>query len=268
MTFLDRIIDRANLYFYNSKRSVSIFSRTIALVALASMLTSVFPTLAEESDPVQQEIETVEPPQEEPAPAPTEMANVEEPEPSTTESNPESLAPETTDEEATEEEEQEEEKVEISEIQPRITFRFPNSVAHDPRASIAFLPQLLFSGGGVGMMCISFNGAIDIGVKNFVDSYSEGALLASGDLTSNLRITGDLGQISQFINSGGGLKLISPNRRLNWTSVSFGYVELNGIEDNPEFCGGVSSRKSIGFRALGLQMENVKTKVDFNKPKG
>ena len=267
MSALDRIIDRANLYFYNAKKSVSVVSRTIALVALAAMLTSVFPTLAEESDPAPQELEAPQPPQEEPAPAPTEESNQEEPAPVPSSESSETPEPEVSDEEAVEEEE-EEEKIEIAEEQPRIAFRFPNSVAHDPRANVAFLPELGFAGGGIGMFCISFNGSIDISTKNIANNSNEGSLLIQGDLTSNVRIAGNFNQMAQLINSGGGVKLISTNGRLNWSSVSFGYVELTGIENKPEFCGGISSARSIGFRALGLQMDNVKTRVDFNKPKG
>jgi len=267
---LDRIIDRANLYFYHAKKSVSVVSRTIALVALAAMLTSVFPTLAEESDPVPQELEAPQPPQEEPAPAATEESNQEEPAPVPSTESSESPEPEVSDEETVEEEEEEEdeEKIEIAEEQPRIAFRFPNSVAHDPRANVAFLPELGFAGGGIGMFCISFNGSIDVSTKNIANNSNEGTLLIQGDLTSNVRIAGNFNQMAQLINSGGGIKLISTNGRLNWSSVSFGYVELTGIENKPEFCGGISSSRSIGFRALRLQMDNVKTRVDFNKPKG
>lgn len=266
MNLLDRIIDRANYYFYHVKRSVSIASRFVALIALAAMLTNVIPTLAEESEPLTSVVENVEEPQMEsndpPAPV-VEDDVVKTDNPETNEDSLDQLPPE---EEVAEEEE--EEKIEVAESQPRITFRFPNSVAHDPRATVAFLPTLGMSGGGTGLLCISFNGVIDIATKNLVNNSKEGSLQVSGDLSSRVLVSGDFNQITQFLNSAGGVKLISPSGKLSWSSVSFGYVELTGVEVNPEFCGAAASSKAIGFRALGLQMDNVKTQVDFNKPSG
>lgn len=266
MSLLDRIIDRANFYFYHVKRPISVASRSLALIALAAMLTSVIPTLADESESVQSGVEFAETPQaEDQVPASIDESNQEAPAPSTSESPSESPAPETSEDEATEEEEEE---ISVAESQPRISFRFPNNVAHDPRANVAFLPTLGMSGGGTGLLCISFNGLIDVFAKNQVNDVGDGSLLVSGDLTSRVRISGEFNEISQLINTNGGLKLVSSTGRLNWSSVSFGYVELTGASTDPDFCRSMSSTRTIGFRALGIQLDNVKTKVDFNKPKG
>jgi molybdopterin synthase catalytic subunit len=45
-------------------------------------------------------------------------------------------------------------------------------------------------------------------------------------------------------------------------------VELTGSDLSLDFCGKAANQRSITFRALGLQMETVKTRVDFNKPSG
>ena len=256
MSLLDRIIDKLHGLFYNQNKSISFGSRLVAVIIAIITVASVFPTLAEESTPTPEPTQTTNSEETNPPPSlPTDSA---EPEPSASES----AEPEATPSE------EETPKTEVAEFQPRITFRYPNSVAVDPRARISTLPQLATYGGGIGLLCINSNAIIDLSTKNLSNNFDEGELLVAGDLTQNVRITGELTQISALINSGGGLRVMASQSRLARTWINFSYVELTQPDLSGEFCGQGSNSRSIGFRALDLRMENAKGRIDFNKPSG
>lgn len=263
MSLLDRIIDRLHALFYSPNRSLSLGSRLVAVAVAVLTVTTVFPTVAEEIASSQEVVAEVPSPEasptEEPSIAPASSEPTASPEPSP------SATPETS---ATDSEVEEEVKVKAVKLQPRISFRFPNSVAVDPRASVANLPQLSIAGGGVGLLCLSSNGIIDIASKNIANNDNEGSLLVVGDLSSHVRISGNLTAINGLVNSGGGVRVTSLQGRVIKSYFSAGYVELTGTDLSAEFCSQASSHRSISFRALGLQMDNVKTRVDFNKPSG
>lgn len=258
MSLLDRIIDGLHGLFYSQKRSISLGSRFVAVTAAFITLITVFPTLAEDIVPP---TEIVESPSAQPTASvvatPTPVA-VEQVDTQTAASTP-SPSPSVTEEE---------DKVKVVKDQPRISFRFPNSVAIDPRAVVAKLPEVAMTGGSIGMVCISSNAIIDIGVKNLANNDNEGALLIAGDLSPQVKISGSFGAINSVINSGGGLRVSAAQGRLSNSSISFSYVELTGADLSQEFCGKAQSQRSISFRALDLQMDTVKTRIDFNKPSG
>ena len=298
MSLLDRIIDSLHSLFYSQKRSVSVGSRFIAVAAVFFTVTTVFPTLAEELLPPAEVVQTSTPPaseesSQEPVAEQSEQPNTESETPATS-------APLTDEEKAKAEEErkaEEEKKTEEARIkptssQPQIKFRFPQSIALDPRASVANLPQLSMTGGLIGLLCLSSNGVIDISSKgsanNFAvapvvaksddkDSSAENtaaaqanrnALQVAGDLTSFIRVSGTLNQINELINSAGGLRITASQGRVVSSNLMASYVELTGSDLSPAFCSKASNQHSIAFRALGLQMDTVKTRVDFNKPSG
>lgn len=265
MSLLDQIIDGLHGLFYNKRKSISLGSRFLALGVALITVTSVFPTLAEEVTPNPDVSESAVPEaspstQAEPSPSPTDASATQSPTPSQSPNADESASPSPS--------ESEDEKIKVAKVQPRISYRFPNSVALDPRATVAFLPQISISGGKVGLLCISSNGLIDVAAKNSVNDAGEGSLLVSGDLSRLLRISGQLGAISNLINSGGGLRVSSSQGRLTNAVVTASYVELTGQDNSEDFCSKATSSRSISFRALGLQMDTVKTRVDFNKPSG
>jgi hypothetical protein len=200
---------------------------------------------------------------------------------------------------AEEERKAEEAKVKVASVQPQISFRFPNSIALDPRASVANLPQLALTGGSMGLLCLSSNGIIDVNSKgssnniavtppvvpvaktgdkeedaeaaarvDAIAKANKGALQVAGDLTSFVRVSGSLNQINELINGAGGLRVTATQGRAVGSNLTARYVELTGSDLSPDFCGKAANQRSITFRALGLQMENVKTRVDFNKPSG
>ena len=295
MSLLDRIIDRAHALFYSQKRSVSVGSRIIAVTAAIVTVTTVFPTLAEELLPPTEVDQRSNLPSSDESLQDLDEKQSEQP---ISESKP---TPPLTDEEkakadeekkAEEERKAEEARVKPVLVQPQINFRFPQSVALDPRASVANLPQLSMIGGSVGLLCLSANAVIDLstkGVSNNIavapavansedkDSTTEqaGAELANrntlqvaGDLTSFVRISGTLNQITEVLNAAGGLRITSSQGRVASSNLVASYVELTGSDLSPAFCSKASNQQSIAFRALGLQMDTVKTRVDFNKPSG
>ena len=297
MNSLDKVIDTLHSFFYSQKRSVSVGSRLIAVTAVILTVTTVFPTLAEEMLPPSQ-VEESSAPQSEPS-----EGNVEQPteeQPDQQELEPKAPAALSDEEQAKREEERraeeerkaEEAKVKVATVQPQIKFRFPLSIALDPRATVANLPQLAITGGSIGLLCLSSNAIIDLYAKGSLnnveivtptaktddkDSETESAdaaqvnrdaLQVAGDLTSFVRISGPLYQINELINSAGGLRITASQRRVVNSSITARYVELTGSDLSSEFCTKAINQRSIGLRALGLQMDTVKTRVDFNKPSG
>jgi hypothetical protein len=297
VSLLDKVIDTLHSFFYSQKRSVSVGSRLIAVTAVILTVTTVFPTLAEEMLPPSQ-VEESSAPQSEPSEDNSEQPAEEQPDQQELESDAsaalsdEEQAKREEERRAEEERKAEEVKVKVATVQPQIKFRFPQSIALDPRASVENLPQLAITGGSIGLLCLSSNAIIDLYAKgslnNIViatptaktddkDSQTESAdaaqlnrsaLQVAGDLTSFVRISGPLYQINELINSAGGLRITASQRRVVNSNITARYVELTGSDLSPVFCTKAINQRSIGFRALGLQMDTVKTRVDFNKPSG
>ena len=292
MSLLDRIIDSLHALFYNKRRSVSLGSRFVAVTAALITVTTVFPTLAEDLVPPAEVVESSAP-QTEPVVESSAEPVASQSEPDAAPTPSESPTPLTEEElKAEEERKAEEAKVKVAPVQPRINFRFPNSIALDPRASMANLPQVAVLGGSMGLLCLSSNGVIDIYSKGFSNNTAvvqrvtqsesdatsksdvappkpdKGALQVAGDLTNFVRISGSLYQINELINGMGGLRVMAAQGRAVSSNVTARYVELTGSDTSPEFCTKAANQRTIKFRALGLQMETVKTRVDFNKPSG
>jgi outer membrane biosynthesis protein TonB len=292
VSLLDRIIDSLHSLFYSQKRSVSVGSRFIAVTAVFFTVTTVFPTLAEELLPPTEVVQTSTPPAtEESSQDPVEERTEQ---PNTESETPATPAPLTEEEEAKAEEERkaEEARIKPTASQPQIKFRFPQSIALDPRASVANLPQLSMAGGSVGLLCLSSNGVIDLSIKGSANNIvvappvvksedkdsptqkaseqqvGRNALQVTGDLTSFVRISGTLNQINELINSVGGLRITASQGRVVSSNLVARYVELTGSDLSAEFCSRGGNQRLITFRALGLQMDTVKTRVDFNKPSG
>ena len=297
MSLLDKVIDTLHSFFYSQKRSVSVGSRLIAVTAVILTVTTVFPTLAEEMLPPSQ-VEESSAPQSEPSEDNSEQPTEEQPDQQELEAEAPTVLSD--EEQAKREEERkaeevrkaEEAKVKVAPVQPQIKFRFPQSIALDPRASVANLPQLAITGGSIGLLCLSSNAIIDLYAKGSINNiaiatptaktddqdsetesadaaqFNRNALQVAGDLTSFVRISGPLYQINELINSAGGLRITASQRRVVNSNITARYVELTGSDLSPDFCTKAINQRSIGFRALGLQMDTVKTRVDFNKPSG
>jgi hypothetical protein len=277
VSFLDRILDGLNSLFYSKRRSISLSSRTLAVAVVMLTVTTVFPTLAEESNtpPETTEISApeVEPEQaEDPETDPAKPTDGGESDTQAPPAGSDEISDKTsesgTDQKEGEETTEEEEKVNAVTPQPQILFRVPSSVAVDPRARVAFLPQINITGGTLGMLCISSNALVDIGLKNYSDAGQKDLMIIAGDNSPFVRIVGNLSDINSFINSAGGLRVGSFQGRLSTSAIHMQYIELSGLDASAEFCSKAGNSRTVGFRALGLQLDTVKTRVDFNKPSG
>jgi hypothetical protein len=223
VSLLDRIIDSLHALFYSQKRSVSVGSRFIAVAAAILTVTTVFPTLAEELLPPSEVVQSSTP-QTEPTTESSAEPVAEQPEPEASAiALDDSAALSEEEAKAEEERKAEEAKVKVASVQPQINFRFPNSIALDPRASVANLPQLAMTGGSMGLLCLSSNGIIDINSKGSSNNIAvapsvaksedkdadvsaeaaakanKGALQVAGDLTSFVRVSGSLNQINELL---------------------------------------------------------------------
>jgi hypothetical protein len=278
VSFLDRILDGLNSLFYSKKRSISLSSRTLAVAVVMLTVTTVFPTLAEESNTPPETIEIsapeIEPeqsgdPETDPT-TPTDSgdSDTQEPPAGSDESSDKTSESGTDQKEGEETTEEEDEKVKAVTPQPQILFRVPSSVAVDPRARVAFLPQINITGGTLGMLCISSNALVDVGLKNYADAGQKDVMIIAGDNSPFVRIAGNLSDINSVINSAGGLKVGSFQGRLSTSAIHMQYIELSGLDASAEFCSKAGNNRTVGFRALGLQLDTVKTRVDFNKPSG
>ena len=253
-----RAANRLHELFYSSNKKVSTTSRLIAITIITFTAYTVIPVIAEEasSDPVPPVVTEVAPT---PEPTPTEV--IQTPEPTPTENLP---SPEATPSESPTEEEL---KPELLDPQPYFAFRSPHSISVDPRAGAVLLPKLaLFGGGESGILCITGSAFFDIGQKNLANNDGVGDLQVAGDFSGNLRITGSAGAIQTIINSGNGLRVISTRNRLANSSITFSYGALTMPATDSTFCGLAPFRTRLSFRPLDLQMDNIKTRVDFNKP--
>jgi outer membrane biosynthesis protein TonB len=322
VSFLDRILDGMNSLFYSKKKSISLSSRTLAVAVVMMTVTTVIPTLAEDLLPPTEVAESSTSPAEPTSDSSPEPV-ADQPEPETTPVASEAPAALSEEEKAKAEEERkaeedakaeeerkeeerkaEEAKVKVAPVQPQINFRFPNSVALDPRAAVANLPQVAITGGSMGLLCLSANGIIDINSKGLSNNVAvtppvvapvtksgdkdadaaaataaaataaaiakanKTALQVAGDLSPFVRVSGPLYQINALINGSDGIRVTSWQGRLAGSNLNARYVELTGSDLSPEFCSKATFQRSITFRALGLQMETVKTRVEFNKPSG
>jgi cytoskeletal protein RodZ len=271
VSFLDRILDGLNSLFYSKKKSISLSSRTLAVAVVMMTVTTVIPTLAGESNTPLETTEIAAPevaPEQQQSEGPeTDLSASTDGGDSSTEV-PSGDSEENSDQNDGEATTEEEEKVNVVTPQPQITFRAPFSVAVDPRARVAFLPQINIAGGARGMLCISSNALVDIGLKNYVDVGQKDVMVIAGDNSPFVRIAGDIGAINSVINSAGGIKVGSFQGRLSASAIQMKYIELSGLDASPEFCSKAGNSQMVGFRALGLQLDTVKTRVDFNKPSG
>lgn len=258
---LRKFPDRMHDLFYSKNKKVSISSRLIAIIIISFTAYTVIPVIAEEtsSEPAPPIADVA------PTPASTIAPDLPTPEPTPEPTVTQIVVP-TSEASPSESPTEEELKPELIDPQPFFAIRSPRSIAVDPRAGIALLPRLtIFGGSETGILCV--NGAIfDIGAKNLANNDGVGELQIAGDFTSNLRISGSALAIQTLINSGNGLRVISTHGRLANSTITFSYAGLTLPSLDPGFCSQGSYRSQISFRALGLQMDNIKTRVDFNKP--
>jgi hypothetical protein len=245
-----------------SKVSVRTFSRLVLLALVAAFITTIAPTLADElaSDPSVIEpvgeftpvttTETVEPSPTVDAPTETPVATpVASPEPSSSGSPSPSPS--------------EEAKVAALKIQPNYVLRLPATSAVDPRATTFFLPSIYISVKGAQpaftMACIVGSGVnLDIGTKRSIENTEGDSFAIAGDRTNLIQVVGSTAQVSNVINSEGGLFAFSGSKSLSGSNAFISLVGVTKAQIDPQLCSKSNTAGSTTMRAIGLELSTVK----------
>ena len=143
----------------------------------------------------------------------------------------------------------------------KMRVEIPNILPVDPRANSRNLPSVILSGPKYVLACIrGSNLYFDIHTKNSAQSIFHDEQLVSGDMTSELLITGTTNQVLALLNSYGGLRAVALRDGIGGQYATLSFVAMTEPSLDSTFCGQRSSDnfRIIYFRPLGLVMELIK----------
>jgi len=256
MSALDRLIDsakeRIDYLRHGQSRQAKLMTRIAFLAFAALFVSTIIPTMAQDSGGNTQQESSPLPPQ--PAaetttadlPADTTTASPlpsASPDP-TMSALPDSLKDSTT---AT--------PAEPLAKQPRYKLRIPNSLNVDPRAAMSTLPALAASGSEFSLICVAGNSLrFDVATRRLPDSAANDSLLLAGDLSSLLRISGKTSDALALLNSVGGLSAYSTQSGIAGKTLSISFVAMGAPDTSPEFCASSQNTAQLSFRALALEV--------------
>lgn len=147
-----------------------------------------------------------------------------------------------------------------------IFLRTAGSVLADPRANSVLITPISLSSANMILACISVSGAkLDISSKNTSENLNPD--LASGDLSSFVRISGSSEQVMNLINSHNGLRVISTSGNIVHKSVSFKFIAVSEQTLDASLCnsGKASNNRMISILPLGIDLEMKKADVRLVK---
>lgn len=251
--------------------------RALALALTAGLVTTqVFPTLAENSEELEQISEdtaTVLSPIGNSDPSPEEAIE----DGATNEAGSDEGVGESNAGEAVNEGESSDEEPELAPPPPpppfaisdqNIFINMPSSVRVDPRASTVFLPRMLFYSTGTLMVCISSNALrFDIGTPGMIDDGVSEYVMISGDQSSYLVISGNSAWVTGYLNSEMGMKMFSDIGGVGKKSVFFRFVSISQPSLNDALCldGSTSNYRAIQVVPLGLSQNISKGSIPLQK---
>jgi cell division septation protein DedD len=256
MSALDRLIDsakeRIDYLRHGQSRQAKLVTRIAFLAFAALFVSTIIPTMAQDSGANTQQESSPLPPQ----PA-AETTTVDMPADSTTAvplpspspdptlgALPDSLKDSTTAIPA-----------EPLKVQPRYKVRVPASLNVDPRAAMSTLPSLAASGSEFSLICVSGNNLrFDVATRRLPDSASNDSLLLAGDLSSLLRISGKTGDALALLNSVGGMSAYSSQSGIAGKALTISFVAMGAPDISPEFCAASQNSAQLSFRALALEV--------------
>ena len=248
----------------------SVFAKRIgALIITGILLTIVAPVLADENNsaPIEELTST---PSETPTPSDTSTISEspspsEAPIPSSSPSVQGSSAPsQSTDSQTASSSPSPRRPEAISNQGMRIDM--PAILPVDPRALSRNLPAINISGPDFVLACINSSNVIfDIYRKNSPDSIFNGELLASGDFSQSLMITGTAAQVEAIINSYNGLRMVSLRGSISEAVATFAYVAVSQPVLDASICSRSVNTRAIYFRPLGLGLELKKNGLVLKK---
>ncbi len=144
----------------------------------------------------------------------------------------------------------------------------PSVLPVDPRATSRSLPALVLIGPRYLLACIEgSNLSFDIYSKNSVQSNFNNEQLVSGDMSSQLLISGTTDQVVAIVNSYSGLKAVSTRSAIGGLSVRMSFVAMNEPTLDSSFCGQGSpaNLRVIQFRSLQIEKNLIKNSVDLKR---
>ena len=137
----------------------------------------------------------------------------------------------------------------------------PNVLPVDPRANSRILPPVILSGPKYVLACIrSSNLYFDLYAKNSAQSNFNDEQLVSGDMTSELLVTGTTDQVLALINSYGGLRATALRDGIGGQYATLSFLAMTEPSLDSTFCGQRTAEnfRIIYFRPLGLGMDLIK----------
>jgi hypothetical protein len=139
----------------------------------------------------------------------------------------------------------------------RLKINTPSVLPVDPRAKSRDLPSIQLSGAPYILACISSDSlTFDVYQRNSKDSLFNGEILASGDLTRKLYISGSLEQVLAILNSYGGLRVFDLINGVSGSFIKMSFVAMTQPLVDPSICnqGSALNNRIIYVRALALDM--------------
>lgn len=143
----------------------------------------------------------------------------------------------------------------------------PTSVSVDPRAQVVTIPRLRVSGPTYLLACFSgSNVVIDLLSKGYPDDRPASNLYLTGDLTSNVTISGPTDFVISALNSVGGLRVSGLGRKLQGTTLEVSLVSVDKMAESGYLCAKAQSAniRSIKFSPLGVGLEIKKGEVNLD----
>lgn len=146
----------------------------------------------------------------------------------------------------------------------RMRVNIPNVLPVDPRATSRLLPAINLDGPRYLLACIEgSNLYFDIYAKNSPQSFFNNEQLVSGDMTSQLLISGTTDQVLAIINSYGGMKAVATRSAMGGLYARMSFVAMTEPTLESAFCtqGSPSNFRIVYFRGLGLGMNLIKNSL-------
>lgn len=146
----------------------------------------------------------------------------------------------------------------------RMRVNIPNVLPVDPRATSRNLPAINLGGPRYLLACIEgSNLYFDIYAKNSPQSFFNSEQLVSGDMTSQLLISGTTEQVLAIMNSYGGMKAVATRSAIGSLYARLSFVAMTEPTLESAFCnqGSPSNFRIVYFRGLGLGMNLIKNSL-------
>lgn len=140
----------------------------------------------------------------------------------------------------------------------------PSVLPVDPRATSRNLPGVIIIGPRYLLACLQgSNLYFDIYLKGSAQAIFNNQQLVSGDLTSQLLISGTTDQVLAIINSYGGLKATSTRGAIGNLNSRLSFVAMNEPTLEVSFCdqGSNENLRFIQFRPLGIEKKIIKNSL-------